>query len=509
MLLHQQFVRMAKKNSKKLAIKDKTTKSDVPYGRALIGALILAKKFEKYDKGYIGIMIPTSAGCALASVGALMSGRVPVMINYSTGAEKNVLYAQEKCNFKTVIASRALLEKIGCPVMEGMVLIEDIMKGVSTGDKLKAALKTKLPTGMILSSIHKGEQDDNAAILFTSGSEKDPKVVQLTHKNLASNIRDLCEHEGITGDDILLANLVFFHIFGLTVNLWLSFVKGMTMITYANPTDFQTICNIAREEKPTLMVGTPSFFWGYLKKSEPGDFESIRIMVAGADKCPDALRDGYMKKHGVTLMEGYGATETSPVVSANSLEFNRPGSIGKVLPNVQVRIENLQTGEECKAGEIGKILVKGDLIMKGYLGQPELTAEAIVDGWYNTGDMGYLDEDGYLWHSGRFKRFVKVGGEMISLVKVGNVMEQHLPEGVSCCIVEIPDEIKGATIVAAVTKDINKIAILRAMGKELPNIALPRQFFVIEELPMMGTGKIDFRSVTELVNDMVNNPDAN
>ncbi len=509
MLLHQQFVKMAKKHSKKLAIKDKTTKSEVPYGRALIGALILAKKFQKYDKGYIGIMIPTSAGCALATVGALMSGRVPVMINYSTGAEKNVKYAQEKCNFKTVIASKALLEKIECPVMDGMVLIEDIMKGVSTGDKLKAALKTKLPTGMLLNSIHKGDENDNAAILFTSGSEKDPKVVQLTHKNLASNIEDFCNYEGITGDDIILANLVFFHIFGLTVNLWVAFVKGMTMVSYANPTDFQTICNIAREEKPTLMVGTPSFFWGYLKKSEPGDFESVRIMVAGADKCPDALRDGYMKKHGVILMEGYGATETSPVVSANSLEFNRPGSIGKVIPNVQVRIENLESGKECKTGEVGKIMVKGDLIMKGYLGQPELTAEAIVDGWYNTGDMGYFDEDEYLWHSGRFKRFVKIGGEMVSLVKVENVMEQHLPEGVSCCIVEIPDEIKGATIVAAVTKEINKVAILRKMGQDLPNIALPRQFFVIEELPMMGTGKIDFRSVSELVNDMVDNPDAN
>jgi len=509
MLLHQQFVRMAKRHSKKFAIKDKTTKSDVPYGRALIGALILAKKFSKYDKGYIGIMIPTSAGCALATVGALMSGRVPVMINYSTGAEKNVLYAQEKCNFKTVIASKALLDKIECPVMEGMVLIEDIMKGVKTGEKLAAALRTKLPTGLILNSIHKGDENDNAAILFTSGSEKDPKVVQLTHKNIASNIQDFCAYVHIKEDDILLANLVFFHIFGLTVNLWVSFVKGLTMVAYSNPTEFQTISNIAREERPTIMVGTPSFFWGYLQKSEPGDFKSIRLMVAGADKCPDALRNGYKKKHGVTLLEGYGATETSPVVSVNSLEFNRPGSIGKVIPNVQVKIEHLDTGVECKAGEVGKILVKGDLIMKGYLGQPELTAEAIKDGWYNTGDMGFLDEDEYLWHSGRFKRFVKIGGEMVSMVQVENEMEKHLPEGVSCCIVEIPDEIKGATIVAAVTKDINKVAILRKMGNELPNIALPRQFFVIEELPMMGTGKIDFRSVTELVNDMVNNPDAN
>lgn len=509
MLLHQQFVRTAKKYSKKLAIKDKTTKSDVPYGRALIGALILSKKFKKYDEGYIGIMIPTSAGCALATVGALMSGRVPVMINYSTGAEKNAKYAQEKCNFKTIIASKALLDKIGCPVMDGMVLIEDIMKGITTGDKLKAALKTKLPTGMILNSIHKGDENDNAAILFTSGSEKDPKVVQLTHKNISSNIVSFCDYVDIHSSDILLANLVFFHIFGLTVNLWVTFVKGMTMVTYANPTDFQIISNIARDERPTIMVGTPSFFWGYLQKSEPGDFKSIRIMVAGADKCPDALRDGFQKKHGVTLLEGYGATETSPVVSVNSPENNRPGSTGKVLPGVQVRIEHLETGEECKVGEVGKILVKGDLVMKGYLGQPELTAEAIVDGWYNTGDMGHMDEDGYLWHSGRFKRFVKIGGEMVSLVKVENEMEKHLPEGVSCCIVEIPDEIKGATIVAAVTKEINKVAILRKMGQELPNIALPRHFFVIEELPMMGTGKIDFRSVTELVNDMVDNPDAN
>jgi acyl-[acyl-carrier-protein]-phospholipid O-acyltransferase/long-chain-fatty-acid--[acyl-carrier-protein] ligase len=509
MLLHQQFVRNAKRLSKKMAIKDKTTKSNVTFGRALIGALILCKKFQKYDPGYIGIMIPTSAGCALATVAALMSGRVPVMINYSTGADKNAKYAQEKCSFTTIITSRALLDKINCPVVEGMVMIEDIMKSVTTGDKLKAALKTKLPTGMLLNSIHKGDENDNAAILFTSGSEKDPKVVQLTHKNLASNIRDFCEHEGILEEDVVLANLVFFHIFGLTVNLWLAFVKGMTMIAYSNPTEFQTISNIAREEKPTLMVGTPSFFWGYLQKSEPGDFASVRIMVAGADKCPDALREGYLKKHNTVLMEGYGATETSPVVSANSLEFNRPGSIGKVIPNVQVRIEHLETGKDCKPGEVGKIMVKGDLVMKGYLGAPELTAEAIVDGWYNTGDMGYLDKDGYLWHSGRFKRFVKVGGEMVSLVKVENVMEQHLPEGVKCCVVEIPDEIKGSTIVAAVTQDINKIAILRKMGQELPNIALPRQFFVIEDLPMMGTGKIDFRSVTELVNDMVSNPDAN
>jgi acyl-[acyl-carrier-protein]-phospholipid O-acyltransferase / long-chain-fatty-acid--[acyl-carrier-protein] ligase len=504
MLLHQQFVRIAKKHAKKLAIIDRTTEKSVSYSRALIGALILNSKFKKYDKGFIGIMIPTSAGCALATVGALMGGRIPVMINYSTGAEENAKYAQTKCKFKTIITSKALLEKIQCPVIDGMIMIEDIMESVTTGEKLKAALTTKLPVNMILNRIHKGDENDTAAILFTSGSEKDPKAVQLTHLNISSNIENFGSYVNISESDILLANLVFFHIFGLTVNLWVSFYYGMTMVCYANPLDFQTISNIAREEKPTVMVGTPSFFWGYLRKSEPGDFKTLRLMVAGADKCPDALREGYMKKHGVTLLEGYGATETSPVISVNSLEFNRPGSTGKVIPGVQVRIENFETGEECKIREVGKILVRGDLVMKGYYDDPELTADALVDGWYNTGDMGFFDEEGYLWHAGRFKRFVKIGGEMVSLVKVENTLEKYLPVGVSCCVVEVSDELKGSAIIATVTIEVNKTEILKKMGTELPNIALPKHFIVIKELPMMGTGKIDFRSVSKIVQELIN-----
>lgn len=506
MLLHHQFVRIAKKHPKKSCIKDKTTKTEVPFERALIGALILSRKFRRYDQGHIGIMIPTSAGAALATAGALMSGRVPVMINYTTGAATNARFAQQKCNFRTIITSRALLDRINCPVVEGMVMIEEIMKSVTSLDKIRAALLTRFPVPVILNKIHGGEEHDNAAILFTSGSEKDPKAVQLTHRNIASNIINFSDHIHIQEDDILLANLVFFHVLGLTVNLWLGLVKGLTMVTYSNPTEFQTICRIAREERPTIMVATPSFYWGYLKKSEPGDFSSFRILVAGADKCPDELRKGFLEKHGVTLLEGYGTTETSPVVSTNTPEYNKPGSIGRVIPNTEVRIEHLETGKECAPREVGKILVRGDLVMKGYLGDPEETARSIVNGWYNTGDMGFLDEEGYLWHSGRYKRFVKIGGEMVSLVKVEDVMTKYLPEDVLCCVIEIPDKIKGATIVAAVTQEINKVAILRRMGNDLPNIALPRQFFVIKEFPMMGTGKIDFRTVTSMVLEQVNQP---
>ena len=507
MILHEQFIKMAKLNPSKLAIIDRTLDKRVTYSKALIGAIILSKRFKKYDKGFVGIMVPTSAGCALATLGVLMSGRTPVMINYSTGAESNARYAQQKCGFSTIITSKALLEKVGCPVIEGMVFMEEIMAGIGTGEKIKAALISKLPASAIINLTYKGKEDDVIAMLFTSGSEKDPKAVPLTNKNISSNIESFGNYVGISDKDTILANLVFFHIFGLTVNLWVPFYYGITMITYANPLDFQTVSRIAREEKPTMMVGTPSFFWGYLHKSEPGDFNSIRIMVSGADKCPDTLREGYMKKHGVTLLEGYGATETSPVISVNSHEFNRPGSTGKPIPGVQVRIENLESGEECKAGEVGKILVKGPSVMGGYFKDPEQTAEALKDGWYNTGDMGYFDSDGYLFHSGRFKRFVKIGGEMVSLVKVENTLEKHLPTGVSCCVVDVHDEVRGSSIIATVTIEVNKSEILKKMGDELPNIALPKHFIVIRDLPMMGTGKIDFRSVTKIVQEILDNPE--
>jgi len=505
MLLHQRFVQTAKKFGDKLAFIDRSSNREIPYSRALIASLILARKFGKYDRGFLGIMIPTSAGCALSVLGALMSGKIPVMINYSTGAAENAEYAQKKCGFRTIITSKALLEKINCRHVDGMVYIEDIMEGISKIEKVRAALKAKLPVPVLLRRIHRGDDDDTAVILFTSGSEKDPKAVQLTHRNIMSNIEGFSTVFELSDRDVILANLPYFHVFGLTVNLWTPLYHGMTIVSYANPVDYKTICEIIREEKPTMVVGTPSFFWGYLRRSEEGDFKSVRVAVSGADKCPDALREGFLKKHRLVLYEGYGTTETSPVVSANCPGANKPGSIGKPIPGVDVRIENYETGEDCKPGEVGKIIVRGDLVMKGYFDDLEETSLHIRSGWYDTGDMGYMDEEGYLWHAGRLKRFVKIGGEMVSLVKVEDAIEKHLPEGVECCVVEIPDSIKGARIIVAVTRKVDEKGIMKKISKELPNIALPRQFVVIEELPKMGSGKIDFRTTTEMVRKTLQN----
>ncbi len=503
MLLHHHFVQMAKKFDTKLAFVDRATDRRVTYGRALIASLILADKFKKYDEGFIGVMVPTSAGCALTILGALMSGRTPVMINYSTGAAQNCEYAQKKCAFKTIITSKALCEKINCPRVPGMVFLEDLMAEVSTLDKIKAAIKAKLPIERLLKKIHSGSEDDNIVILFTSGSEKEPKAVQLTHKNISANLIGLSQVFEFSNDDIFLANLPFFHVFGLTANLWLPLYYGMTIVTYANPLDFKNICQIIKEEKTTFVVGTPIFMWGYLRNSQPGDFASCRIMLTGADKTPDSLREEFIHKHNITLLEGYGCTETSPVISLNVPQANRPGSVGRPLPNVKVRVENYETGEECGVGEIGKILVKGDNVMKGYFDDFEATTLSIRHGWYDTGDMGYHDEEGYLWHVGRLKRFMKIGGEMVSLIRVENVLEKLLPEGVTCCVVEVPDAVRGAKIVAAVTRKLDEKVVLKKMSEELPNIALPKHFVVIDELPKMGSGKIDFRRITDMVRDIV------
>ncbi|MCF6212003.1 MAG: AMP-binding protein [Gammaproteobacteria bacterium] len=501
MLLHQQFVRVAKQNKNKMALVDCSTDRRLTYNRALIGSLILARKFRHIDDGYVGVMIPTSAGCMLTVLALVMCGKVPVMINYSTGAADNIRYARTRCGFKTVITSRTVLEKVDCPEMDDMLFVDDLMKEVTGFDKLRAALQAALPTSWLLSTLHQGHKDDTLVILFTSGSEKAPKGVELTHRNIGSNVQAIQEAIEIKDSDVFLAILPLFHVYGQTANFWLPLCSAATAVTYGNPLEFKTVAGIIRDEKPTIAIATPFFLSSYLRAAKPGDFSSLRIVVVGADKMPDRLREGYESQHGVATFEGYGATETSPVVSVNLPGQNKPGSIGKPLPGVQVRIVDVDSGEDLPAGEEGKLLVKGDLVMKGYFDDLEETILHINNGWYETGDMGMLDEDGYLWHRGRLKRFVKIGGEMVSLVRVEMELEALLPEGVECCVVEMPDVRKGAVLAVAVSEEVDQKSLLKTLGKRLPPIAMPKHFVVLEELPKMGSGKVDFRTTTTLVQE--------
>lgn len=503
-MLQHRFIDSARKQPGKIAFIDRSTGRDVSYSQALLASLILARRFKKLERGRIGIMLPTSSGAALAVIGATMAGLTPVMINYSTGAEKNCRYAQQQCDFKVIISTKALVDRIGCEVFPEMIFIEDILAQLSKSEKLIAFLKSKLPTPLLkkLSGAH--DLDRAAVILFTSGSEKEPKVVQLTQRNILSNIDAFSEMMDIYGMDNLLAVLPYFHVFGLTINLWTPLCLGMTSITYANPLEFKTVARIIRETKPELLVGTPLFLEGYVKQSQPGDFDSIKLAVSGADKCPERLRTLYRDKHGIEIFEGYGTTETSPVISANPRDRNKPGSIGIPIPGTRVKIIHHETGKDCETGQTGKILVKGEGVMSGYLNDVEESSLRIKSGWYDTGDLGYLDEDGYIWHKGRLKRFVKIGGEMISLVLVEETLNELTPEEVECCAVELPDAKRGSRIVAVTNSEIDHDEVSKRMSSELPKLALPKKYVLVPEFPRMGSGKTDFRTLTKLVLDLEN-----
>jgi len=491
MLLHHAFIETAKSY---VAFIDRTVGRELTYHRALIASLLLMRRFQRYDDDYLGIMLPTSAGCGLAMLATQMAGKVPVMINYSTGADRNCSYAQEKCGFTTIITSRKLLERIQCPQMEDMVFLEDLVAQAGSTEKAWAAAKAVLPGPLLKMVVAAGREDDTALILFTSGSEKAPKAVELTHQNIYSNVMMVAKAFDCTDQDRMLSVLPLFHVFGQTTTFWLPIVSGMTMVMLANPLEFKTVAGLIRDDKPTAVVATPYFLMGYLKHTKPGDFSGLRLVVAGADKLPDWLRQTFARDHNVNVLEGYGATETGPVVSANTFEANKPGSIGRPLAGVEVKIIDVDSGEEVATGEEGKIMVRSPSVMKGYLGDVEETALRIEGGWYETGDMGCVDEDGFLWHRGRLKRFMKVGGEMVSLVQVEEVVQEWLPKGVECCAVEIPDNKRGGSVGLALTVEVDNKKMLGDLGNKIPKLATPKHFCVMKELPKMGSGKIDFRA---------------
>jgi acyl-[acyl-carrier-protein]-phospholipid O-acyltransferase/long-chain-fatty-acid--[acyl-carrier-protein] ligase len=448
-------------------------------------------------------MIPPSAGCIVAILGAIFAGKTPVFINYSTGARENSLYAQKKCAFRTIITSKKLIEKLRIDPLKDMVYMEDLAEKVNILQKLKYKLLTKLSADSIKKMIPETNVHDNLVILFTSGSERDPRAVQLTHANIGHNIVSIREILYLDEKDVFITNLPYFHVFGLTVNLWIPLIIGGQIITTPNPLDYKIIVEGIKTHKVTLFVATPTFHYGYLQKAQPGDLESIRVLISGADKMPTHIRDEYLKIHKKEVYEGYGTTETSPIVSVNLPGRSKRDSIGKPLPGVKVKITNLETGEEMPRGEEGKILVKGGLVMKGYYHDVEETSYRLRDGWYDTGDMGMIDEDGFLYHRGRLRRFVKIGGEMVSLVRVEEELNNILSDETICCVVDIPDPIKGAEIVAVVTtKEIDQKEVKKRLAKVLPPVAIPKKFRVFDDIPMSPNGKVNFRAVEEICRNL-------
>ncbi|MCD8479123.1 MAG: AMP-binding protein [Candidatus Cloacimonetes bacterium] len=333
--LHQRFIQSAKRFPKRIAVYDKATMTDYSYSRMLIASFILKEHIGKIKGKYIGVLLPTGVGAMLTILGTLMKGKIPVMINYATGAIENCRYAREKCQFKTIITSKKLFGQ----AESGADRSHDLC-GRHPG---QSQSQRKTPGCALIQAaffhpedmVHHGDLSEISVILFTSGSEKEPKAVQLSHRNILHNVNAFPTMIELNENDVFASILPMFHVFGLTVDFWLPALIGASMVTYPNPLEYKTVSDYVREYKVTFIAATPAFFYGYLQKSRPGDFASVKIAIAGADKLPDKVYEGFQKKHGITMYEGYGTTETSPVISTTIPEITSP--VASVVPSPILR----------------------------------------------------------------------------------------------------------------------------------------------------------------------------
>src|SRR5271163_2553325 len=383
------------------------------------------------------------------------------------------------------------------------------------GEKIIALLLWPLPGGLlerILSGKRRSQLDDLATIVFSSGSTGEPKGVMLSHFNIVSNVEQMAQAVKLDRHDVLLGVLPFFHSFGFSVTLWLPAVIGIGVAYHPSPLDFGAIGALIREYKVTFLISTPTFLQGYLRKCQPEDFGSLRLVIVGAEKMPERVATAFEDRFGIRPLEGYGCTECSPVVAVNTHDYRAPGfrqvgakrgSIGHPLPGVAVRIVDPETRERREVGTPGLLLVRGPNVMLGYLGKPEKTAEVLQDGWYTTGDIAAEDEDGFLTITDRLSRFSKIVGEMVPHIKIEEKLQELAESAEKIFVVTgVPDGKKGERLVVLHTLNPDALKpVLEKLGSSgLPNLWIPRanQFFHIEELPQLGSGKLDLRRVHEV-----------
>jgi acyl-[acyl-carrier-protein]-phospholipid O-acyltransferase / long-chain-fatty-acid--[acyl-carrier-protein] ligase len=386
------------------------------------------------------------------------------------------------------------------------------------------ALSWLAPVGLLekaAGSERKTQLDDLATVVFSSGSTGEPKGVMLSHYNIASNVEQIGQTFDFGPRQRFLGILPFFHSFGFTATLMEPLVSGFGVVYHSNPLEGKAVSDLVRRYRVTILMATPGFLQLYLKTCDPADFGSLTFVMAGAEKLQDWLATEFLKKFRLPAVEGYGCTECSPVISANTRDFRGPGmqqiggrqgTIGPPLPGISVRLVHPETREPLPVGQPGLLLVRGPNVMQGYLGRPEKTAEVLHDGWYETGDIAALQEDGFLEITDRLSRFSKIAGEMVPHVKVEEKL--HQLAGVheqTFAVAGVPDEKKGERLVG-----LHKLAepaiselLARLPQLGLPNLWIPKanQFFAVETLPHLGTGKADLRKLGELARRLSAGPE--
>ncbi|MGA7917487.1 MAG: acyl-[ACP]--phospholipid O-acyltransferase [Candidatus Acidiferrales bacterium] len=495
------------------------------WGSALLSAIFLARRLRQTWQGQemVGILLPPSVPGALVNFAASLSGKIPVNLNY-TASNETLASCAEQCQIATVITTKLLLEKIPLQVPGKTILLEEAAAAPRFLERMTALLLWFLPSKLLertLSSAGKTKSlDDLATIIFSSGSTGEPKGVMLTHYNIMSNIDQMGQTFMLAKGDVLLGVLPFFHSFGFTVTLWLPAVMGVGVAFHPSPLDLVAVSELVRDYRVTFLLATPTFLQAYTRRCLPEDFGSLQFVVVGAEKLPEPLALAFEDRFGIRPLEGYGATECSPVVAVNTRDFRAPGfrqigakrgRIGHPLPGVSVRIVDPDTRQRLPMDTPGLMLVRGPNVMKGYLGKPEKTAEVLQDGWYVTGDIAAQDEDGFLTITDRLSRFSKIGGEMVPHIKIEEKLQELADSAEKQFVVTgVPDGKKGERLVVLHTlaPEALKPVLEKLVKSDLPNLWLPRanQFFQVDELPHLGSGKLDLRRVHEIAQEKSSAP---
>lgn len=467
----------------------------------------------------VGLLLPPSVAGALVNFAALLLGKVPVNLNY-TVSEDTLAACAQQCGLRTIVTSRAFLDKVKLRLPGQVVMLEDIAANPRPGERLFAlGAAWLLPAPWLeraLGGTQKRTLDDLATVIFSSGSTGEPKGVMLTHFNIASNIEQVGQVFGLGRRDRVLGILPFFHSFGFMATLCLPAALGVGVVYHPNPLDAEQIGDLVRQHAVTFLLATPTFLQIYLRSCEAEDFGSLRLVMTGAEKLSERLATAFEDKFGIRPVEGYGCTECSPVVTVNTRDYRaagfrqvgvKRGKIGHPLPGMSVRIVDPETRTPLPVGAPGLLLVRGPNVMKGYLGKPEKTAEVLQGGWYTTGDIAALDEDGFLQITDRLSRFSKIGGEMVPHLKVEETLQELAGATEPCfAVTGVPDERKGERLVVLHTlSDAELQAVLAKLPSAgLPNLWAPRpnHFFHVEKLPYLGTGKLDLRRIRELATQL-------
>ncbi len=465
--------------------------------RLLAGCYILGGKLAAMTPGEktIGVLLPTSAACLVTLLGLLGRGRTPAMLNFSTGAV-NMAAACKAARVKTIVTSRRFIEQGGLEDMlevlsrqARIIWLEDVRESIGARDKLGGLLLAKLNrSGLKLAGANM-DADDAAVILFTSGSEGVPKGVVLSHANVLANAYQVLSIIDLNAADRVFNALPMFHALGLSAGVFLPLVAGARLFLYPSPLHYKIIPELVYDTDATVFFGTDTFLNGYARNAHPYDFYNVRYVVAGAERVKEQTRQEWMEKFGLRIYEGYGATETSPVLSVNTPMHFRSGSVGRLLPDVAHRIDPVEGIEEG-----GRLVVKGPNVMKGYLrADTPGVIEPPKDGWYDTGDIVTIDEEGFVTIKGRAKRFAKIGGEMVSLTAVENAIAGAFPD-FDHAVVSVPDRKKGEKLVLITTApDLNRRRLAKALKERgAPELWVPRDIIVVEELPVLGSGKTDY-----------------